>query len=77
MRVRRIKRKDSLKMQELTLNNVLLNSHFVFDRNSSKNLVDSGSVFLNGRVTLNYMVNLFVGDFVQLIVHLRYYVVYR
>jgi len=77
MRVRRLKRADAMKMQELTLQKMLLNAHFVFDMPSSLLLVQSNTVFVNGTISVNPNLKLFTNDFIQLIITLRYYIVYR
>jgi len=77
MRIRRVRRGTSLRMQELKLDNILLSSQFVFDHASSNHLINSGVVFVNGVISRNPRLNMFVGDFIQLITHLRYYIVYR
>tara|TARA_B110000503_G_C7162810_1_gene420469 strand:- start:3028 stop:3792 length:765 start_codon:yes stop_codon:yes gene_type:complete len=77
MWLRRLKRTNALRLQEVTLQKTLLNSHFVFDLSSSLALVQSNTVYVNGINSKNPNLKLFVGDFIQLIVSLRYYIVYR
>jgi ribosomal protein S4 len=66
-----------MKLQELRLSNVLMSSQFTFDTHSTKQLILSGVVFVNGNNVRNANFNTFVGDFIQLVVNLRYYVIYR
>ena len=77
VRLKKIRRKDSMKLQELRLSNVLMSSQFTFDTHSTKQLILSGVVFVNGNNVRNANFNTFVGDFIQLVVNLRYYVIYR
>jgi len=77
MWLRRLKRSNALRLQEVTLQKTLLNAHFVFDLSSSLSLVQSNTVYVNGVNSKNPNLKLFVGDFIQLIVTLRYYIVYR
>lgn len=66
-----------MRLQELTLRNLLLSAQFIFDFNGSDHLIRSEVVFVNGNCTTNINLNTFVGDFIQLVVHLKYYIVYR
>jgi hypothetical protein len=77
MWLRRARKVATWRLQELTLVKVLLNSHFVFDSSASTLLVQSNTVFINGNTSNNLNLKLFVGDFIQLIVTLRYYIVFR
>jgi hypothetical protein len=63
--------------RDVTLVNVLIYSQFVFDVPTSKHLLQSSLVYVNGSSTSNQSLTLFVGDFVQLEVNLRYYITYR
>ena len=66
-----------MRLQELRLLNILLSSQFTFDSHSTRQLINSGAVFVNGNAVLNPHFNTFVGDFIQLVVNLRYYIIYR
>lgn len=63
--------------RDVTLLNVLIYSQFVFDVPTSKHLLQSSLVYVNGSSTSNQSLTLFVGDFLQLEVNLRYYITYR
>lgn len=63
--------------KDVTLENVLIYSQFVFDVPTSKHLLQSSLVYVNGSSTSNRSLTLVVGDFVQLEVNLRYYITYR
>jgi hypothetical protein len=56
---------------------LLLNSKFVTDLELSKELINSSFTFINGVLISNPNIQLFKGDFIQLVVHLKYYIVYR
>jgi len=62
---------------DLTLKNVLLNSHFAYDHHSSLLLISNGLVFVNGIMTNNPNMHLFQNDFIQIVVSLKYYIIYR
>ena len=64
-------------MVELTLTQVLINARLVLDFQLSKLLVMSNVVFINGFLGDNPKLRVFTNDFVQLIVNLRYYIIYR
>ena len=76
-RLSRIKSNSHVFLKELTLINLLISSHFVSDLTLSKLLVESNVVFVNGLLASNPNFNLFSGDFIELIVSLKYYIVYR
>lgn len=54
-----------------------MRSRFTFDLETARNLVNDLVVYMNGRLATNPEVVLFAGDVVQLIVSLKYYIVYR
>ena len=76
-KVSRIRNNSHIFINELTLLKLLFNSHFVTDLQFSKLLIESNLVFVNGLNTNNSNLNLFLGDFIQIIVNLKYYIVYR
>jgi ribosomal protein S4 len=65
------------KLLDIRVHTLLIRSRFVFDLTTANNLVTSRLVFVNGRLVLNPRMFLFVGDVLQLIVHLKFYIVYR
>lgn len=65
------------KLLDLRVHTLLIRSRFVFDLPTATNLVNSRLVFVNGRVTLNPRMALFVGDVLQLIIQIKFYIVYR
>ena len=56
---------------------LLVSSRFAFDLTTSSLLVQSNLVFLNGYVVINPNLLVFVGDVLQIIIHLKYYIVHR
>nr|AEV66668.1 rps4 [Oxytricha trifallax] len=62
---------------EMQLDNVLTLSKFFPDRNWSIFFIREGLVFINGFKVRNIFEQLFKNDFIQLVVSLKYYVVYR
>ena len=76
-RLSRTKNNSHIFIKELTLLNILFNSHFVTDIQLSNLLINSNVVFVNGILSNNVSLNLFKGDFIQIIVSLKYYIVYR
>lgn len=61
----------------LTLKNVLINSHFANDTSTALMFLNNGLIFVNGQQTSNANLNLFQNDFVQLIVNLKYYIIFK
>lgn len=76
-RLSRTKSNAHIFIKELTLLNLLFNSHFVTDIQLSKLLINSNVVFVNGILSNNDNLSLFKGDFIQIIVSLKYYIIYR
>ncbi len=61
----------------LTVEFALLTSHLIPDHWSLKELLSSHSVFLNGTSCTNPRLRLFCGDFLQLLINLKYYIALR
>ncbi len=61
----------------LTVEFALLTSHLIPDHWSLKELLCSHSVFLNGTSCVNPRLRLFCGDFLQLLINLKYYIALR
>ena len=62
---------------DLTLKNVLINSHFANDTSTALMFLNNGLIFVNGQQTSNANLNLLQNDFVQLIVNLKYYIIFK
>jgi hypothetical protein len=75
--MRRLNTLDDLKLKDLSLASLLVNARFVFDYSTSKSLISTGHVFLNGHSSRSEESKVFVGDFLQILVSLRYYIVHK
>ena len=64
-------------LHDLILKNVLLNSRFVTDHSTSLMFIESNLVFVNGSKSSNPNLNVFQNDFIQIIVSLKYYIIFR
>ena len=62
---------------ELRLENVLLKSRFLPDLSAVQSFLLNGLFYVNGRPVLNADLTVFLGDFVQLIVHIKYYIMHK
>lgn len=77
IRLRRLGSNQNLTFKDLTVLNILTSSRLVLDTSSSSLLIEGRTVFTNGVVTSNPNFQLFIGDFLQLIISLRYYILYK
>jgi len=68
---------ETSRLYELTLLRLLVNARFVLDLSSSSLMLQNQLVFVNGSQCSNPNLYLFKGDFIQLAVSLKYYIVYR
>jgi hypothetical protein len=50
---------------------------FAMDDVTAANLLQNNLVYLNGSVATNEFVQLFMGDFIQLLISIRFYLIYR
>lgn len=66
-----------LLMFEMKLENILVKSRFVPDFSVITLILKNGLVFVNGSVCLNPHFQIFVGDFIQLIISLKYYILWK
>lgn len=62
---------------ELQLNNVLLRSRLLPDYGSVDLFIKNDLVFVNGLICANFLFQLCTGDLIQLIVTVKYYILYR
>lgn len=67
----------AIKLTDWNLNQLILNSRFAYDLPTSTLLIKSHFVFINGSATDNPNLILYVGDFIQLIVSLKFYIISR
>lgn len=77
VRMSRLSRNAQTFVKELTLQNVLLNSGFAFDDGAAYALLTNNAIYLNGVNVSNPLLTLFKGDFVQLVVNLKYYILIK
>jgi hypothetical protein len=64
-------------LTEMTLRNIVTRSRFFFDWNTSEFFINQGLFFVNGCSCYNYSTQLYVGDLVQMLVHAKYYILYK
>ena len=62
---------------ELKLDHSLILIHFAFDQFSAEHLLNNENVYLNGNVVTNGRIHVYMNDFIQLIISLRFYAVHR
>ena len=72
-----VARRSRLSHLSLTMGFALMTSRLIFDHHTLKELLLSSNVYLNSIVCSNSSTRLFVNDFVQLVVNLKFYVVLR
>ena len=72
-----VARRSRLSHLSLTLGFALMTSRLIFDHHTLKELLLSSNVYLNSIMCSNSSTRLFVNDFVQLVVNLKFYVVLR
>ena len=70
-------RSTQSKFLPLTVGYALMTGRFAFDRLTLHDLLDSSTVFLNGTLCTNSRIRLFVNDFLQLTVNLKFYLILR
>lgn len=62
---------------EMKLDNVLIKSRLLPDWNSVNLFISNNLVYLNGFLCSNNLFQTYVGDFIQLVVSLKYYIIYK
>jgi len=62
---------------ELQLFNILLKTKIFPDSNSIETFIDNGLIFINNLICKNKYTPLFIGDFIQLIINIKYYILYK
>jgi len=73
----RINRRSVLKYNELKLIHVLTTIQFVPDKENALLLLQNNLVFLNGTLVSNPRIFLIKADFLQLLISLKYYVLFK
>ena len=62
---------------ETRLNNIILNSKLLTDINMINTFIENGFFFINGFLCLNPFMQVLKNDFIQLVVTMNYYVIYK
>lgn len=62
---------------EMGLKNILVRSRFFFDWATADYFIKNGLIFINGFNCSNLNFQLFIGDLIQLLISLKYYILYR
>jgi hypothetical protein len=62
---------------ELKLSNVLLKAKFFPDPTTTELFFNNSLIYLNGTLCSNYDVSIVIGDFVQLVIHQKYYIMHK
>jgi hypothetical protein len=73
----RLNKLTLLKHNELKLSSVLTSTSMVPDRENALSLISNNLVFINGQVTSNPTFLIFKNDFIQLLISLKYYVLFK
>jgi hypothetical protein len=66
-----------LLLNELSLENILLKSRILPDKAYIVFFIEKGLIYLNGSNCYNRNLSLFIGDWIQMIVNLKYYITYK
>jgi hypothetical protein len=61
----------------MKLINVIMKSKLINDNNISNIFLKNNLIYVNGIITNNPNLQIFVGDFIQLIIHLKYYILIK
>jgi hypothetical protein len=62
---------------EMRLLNILIKSRLFNDNSASSFFLKNNLIFLNGRICANPNIQIFCGDFIQLVINLKYYILYK
>lgn len=76
-KLQRVQDNSQFKMWDWSLLRVVLSTHFVYDLHTSLTIIQSHLVFVNGTCSANPNLQLHLGDFIQIPVDLKYYVLHR
>jgi ribosomal protein S4 len=77
MRFLKLKYSNFFLIFEMELQNVLFRSRFVPEKNLAKSLIIFNAVYINGTLCNNLKFQLYVNDLIQLVVSLKYYILYK
>lgn len=64
-------------VNELKLSNTILKSKLLPDENSIELFINNGLIFINGFNCFNQNYQIFIGDFIQLVVSIKYYLLHK
>lgn len=64
-------------LSEMRLFNILLRTRLLNDHNLCFLFIKNNLIYVNGHLCSNHNFQLFVGDFLQLIINLKYYILYK
>jgi len=76
-RLQHLSKQTQLYIHDLTLQNTLINARFVTDKNTASMFIKNRLVFVNGHQTSNPNLTLFQHDFIQIIINLKYYIIFK
>lgn len=62
---------------EMQLLNILIKTRFIVDNNIAELFVTHGLIYVNGFICNNIYFQLFVNDFIQLIINAKYYILHK
>ena len=62
---------------EMKLINVLMKSKLINDNNISNIFLKNNLIYVNGMISNNPNLQIFIGDFIQIIIHLKYYILIK
>lgn len=63
--------------QEFQLQTILLSSQMLLSKELVVSFIKNGNIFVNGFINLNPEFQLYLSDFVQCLVHIKYYITFR
>ncbi len=64
-------------INELTLKNILIKSRFFSEPSLIDLFIKNNLVYLNGQINNNISAPTYIGDFIQLVINIKYYILYK
>ena len=64
-------------IREMTLTNILIKSRIITETSIINFLIKNNLIYINGMLTNNNTQQIFVGDFIQLTLNLKYYIIFK
>ena len=77
LRFRTLVKIPTIVLQEFQLKNVLINARFLLSEDFTINFIATQNVFVNGILCANPLFQLQKGDFIQLVINLKYYIMFK